>query len=68
MTRAWNEWLAGGTRERPELYRRYISALTEEERAAVAIEQTVNLAANAHDPRTCIAPTTHSGANDASYR
>ena len=68
VTRAWNEWLAGGRRERAELYRRYVSALAEEERAAVAIEQTVNLGANAQDPRTCIAPTAHSGANDASYR
>ena len=68
VTRAWNEWLAGGSRERPELYRRYISALAEEERAAAAIEQTVNLGANAQDPRTSIAPTTHRGANDTSYR
>jgi hypothetical protein len=68
VTRAWNEWLAGGSRECPELYRRYISALAEEERAAAAIEQTVNLGANAQDPRTSIAPTTHTGANDASYR
>ena len=68
VTRAWNEWLAGGSRERPELYRRYISALAEEERAAVAIEQTVNLGANAQDSRTCIVPAAHSDANDASYR
>ena len=68
VTRAWNEWLAGGSRESPELYRRYISALAEEERAAVAIEQTVNLGANAHDPTISIAPTTHRSANDASYR
>ena len=68
VTRAWNEWLAGGSRERPELYRRYISALAEEERAAAAIEQTVNLGANAQHPGTSIAPTTHRGANDASYR
>ena len=68
VTRAWNEWLAGGRRERAELYRRYVSALADEERAAAAIAQTVGLGANAQDPRTCMAPTAHGGANDGSYR
>ena len=68
VTRAWNEWLAANSRESAELYRRYISALAEEERAAAAIEQTVNLGANAQDPRARIGPTAHSGANDASHR
>ena len=68
VTRAWNEWLAGGRRERAELYRRYVSALADEERAAAAVAQTVGLGANAQDPRICIAPTAHGGANDGSYR
>jgi hypothetical protein len=68
VTRAWNEWLAGGRRERDELYRRYVSALADEERAATAIAQTVGLGANAQDPRARIAPTAHGGANDESYR
>lgn len=45
VTRAWNEWLAAQHRERPELYRRYASALISEERAAVQLEHTI-----AHDP------------------
>lgn len=49
--RAWNEWLAADRRERPELYRCYVSALAEEEQAALAIEQTVSLEANAQDAR-----------------
>jgi hypothetical protein len=61
VTRAWNEWLAANSRESTELYRRYVSALAEEERAAAAIAQTVNLGANAQDPRACIAPTARSG-------
>jgi hypothetical protein len=46
-TRTWNEWLAADGRERPELYRCYLSALAEEEQAAVAIERAVNLEGNA---------------------
>ena len=68
VTRAWNEWLAGGRLQRAELYRRYVSALADEERAAAAIAQTVGLGANAQDPRACVAPTAHGGANDGSYR
>jgi hypothetical protein len=40
-TRAWNEWLAAGRRERPDLYRCYVSALAEEEQAAVEVERAV---------------------------
>jgi len=47
VTRAWNEWLAADGRERPELYRCYISALAEEEQAARELEGTVKLGANA---------------------
>jgi hypothetical protein len=68
VTRTWNEWLAGEGRERAELYRRYVSALADEQRAAAAIAQTVGLGANAQDPRACVAPTAHGGAIDGSYR
>jgi hypothetical protein len=47
------EWLAAGGRERPEVCRDYISALAEEERAAAAIERTVNLADKAQDLSAC---------------
>ena len=33
VTRAWNEWLGAPGRERPELYRRYASALIGDELA-----------------------------------
>jgi hypothetical protein len=66
VTRAWNEWLAANSAERPELYRRYVSALDGEERAAAAI--AVNVGAHAQGPRTCIAPSAHKGASDASSR
>jgi hypothetical protein len=49
--RAWNEWLAAGGRERPELYRCYVCALAEEEQAAVAIERTVSREATAQHAR-----------------
>jgi len=41
VTRAWNEWLAAGSRERPELYRCYVCALVEEAQAAAELEHTV---------------------------
>ena len=56
VTRTWNEWLAAEGRERAELYRRYVSALAEEERAAAQVERTVNLTAKAQDASNCIAP------------
>ena len=67
VTRAWNEWLADGRRERVELYRYYF-ALPDEERAAAAIAQMVGLGASVQHPRICMAPTAHGGANDGSYR
>jgi len=39
--RAWNEWLATDRRQRAELYRRYIAALAEEERAAAKLEHLI---------------------------
>jgi LPS sulfotransferase NodH len=45
-TRAWNEWLASDGHER---YLCYVSALAEEEQAAVAIERTVRREATARD-------------------
>ena len=51
VARAWNEWLAADHRERTESYRRYISALGEEELAASELERTLSLVANAHHPR-----------------
>jgi hypothetical protein len=47
VTRAWNEWLAGESRDRDRLYGRYTSALAEEERAAAELEHTMNLDAKA---------------------
>lgn len=39
VTRTWSEWSAADSRRRSELYRRYISALDEEEQAAAALQQ-----------------------------
>ena len=41
VTRTWSEWSAAAadSRGRPELYRRYISALDEEEQAAAALQE-----------------------------
>jgi hypothetical protein len=41
VTRAWSEWSAAAadSRRRPELYRRYTSALDEEEQAAAALQE-----------------------------
>jgi hypothetical protein len=41
VTRTWSEWSAAAadSRRRPELYRRYISALDEEEQAAAALQE-----------------------------
>jgi hypothetical protein len=50
-TRAWNEWLAADDRERPARYVCYVSALAEEEQAAVEIERGVSLGANAQHAR-----------------
>jgi hypothetical protein len=51
VSRAWNEWLAADSRERPGLYQGYVCALVEEERAAVAIERAVSREATARDAR-----------------
>ena len=45
VTRTWHEWLAANSRERTELYRRYLCALAEEERAATELERALNLGA-----------------------
>ena len=47
--RSWNEWLAADTDRRAECYRRYISALAEEERAAAELDRMVSRTAKAHD-------------------
>ena len=49
VTRAWNEWLAGDAPERPELYRRYVSTLDEEELAAIELEHTIELGTHTED-------------------
>ena len=50
-TRAWNEWLAADRRERPARYLCYVSALAEEEQAAVEVARGVRLAANVQHAR-----------------
>jgi hypothetical protein len=50
-TRAWNEWLAADGHERPERYLCYVSALAEEEQAAVEVARGVSLDANAQNAR-----------------
>jgi hypothetical protein len=37
--RAWNEWLAADSSRWPDIYRRYLSALAAEERAAAELER-----------------------------
>ena len=56
MTRAWNEWLAASSDQRAELYRRYTSALAEEELAAADLERATKLEANTPVPTGCVAP------------
>jgi len=41
VTRSWNEWLAADHRRSAECYRRYVSALAAEERAAADFEHTL---------------------------
>ena len=43
VTRAWNEWLAADGRHRPDIYRSYLTALAEEERAAAEVERVVTV-------------------------
>ena len=56
VTRAWNEWLAASSDQRAESYRRYTSALAEEELAAVELARATKLEANAPVPTGCVAP------------
>jgi hypothetical protein len=57
VTRTWNEWLAADGRQRAASYSSYISALTEEERAAAQIELVAKLGARANDEGARIDPT-----------
>jgi hypothetical protein len=41
VTRTWNEWLAADSRATAGLYRRYVSALAEEEHAAAEVERAI---------------------------
>jgi hypothetical protein len=41
VARAWNEWLAADNYQRLDSYRRYLSALDAEERAAAELERVV---------------------------
>jgi hypothetical protein len=53
VTRAWNEWLAADHRSPSDRYRRYLSALGEEERAAVELARVVsNRGLDAEKPRS----------------
>jgi hypothetical protein len=59
VTRTWNEWLAADARQCAARYRKYISALTEEEHAACELELTVRLGTEAKRASAC----THSSAH-----
>lgn len=52
VAHAWKEWSAADGRDRAELYRRYTSALAEEERAADQLERTIDIAGQARDARS----------------
>jgi hypothetical protein len=56
VTRTWNEWLAADRRQRDASYRAYISALTEEERAAAEVELMVRRGPAANDASACTGP------------
>jgi hypothetical protein len=68
VTRAWHEWLAADGRHRAAFYRRYISALTEEERAAAELELIINLAAEAKDASDCTSSSAGSHSSGTSRR
>ena len=55
VTRAWNAWLAASSRERDDLYDRFVCALAEEEQAATALEHMTKLEANASHPTDGVA-------------
>jgi len=59
VRRTWNEWLAADGRQCAARYRKYISALTEEEHAACELELTVKLGTEAKRASAC----THSSAH-----
>jgi hypothetical protein len=52
VTRTWSEWSAADSRRRSELYRRYTSALDEEEQAAATLERLLS-----DDERTPVLPS-----------
>jgi len=62
VTRTWNEWLAADERHRAASYSSYISALSEEERAAAEIELIVKFGAEAKDASARTDPTAHTDA------
>ena len=51
VTRLWNEWLAADDPIHEDRYRRYLSALAEEERAAASLEHRLKLQAAADGER-----------------
>jgi hypothetical protein len=60
VTRTWSEWSAAAdSRRRSELYRRYTSALDEEEQAAATLEQLLSDDADtpSDDARTPVLPS-----------
>jgi hypothetical protein len=67
-TRAWNEWLAADSHDRPEHYRCYLSVLAEEEQAAVRLERAVNLESNGEERSVSSALTAYSDESGPRHR
>lgn len=61
VTRTWSEWSAADGRKRSELYRRYTSALDEEEQAASKLERLLSDDTPPDAPCHCLAPAAHDG-------
>ena len=59
VARTWNEWLAADRCDDAEFYRRYTSALDQEERAAVEIERMVSRETTGQDVRRRMAAGDH---------
>ena len=59
VTRTWNEWLAADRRDDADFYRRYTSALDQEERDAAEIERMVSRATTGQDVRHRMAAGDH---------
>ena len=59
VARTWNEWLAADRCDDAEFYRRYTSALDQEERAAVEIERRVSRQATGQDATHRVAAGDH---------